>query len=300
MILHKLEETQNADVPERISRLFQWAESIGIKINPKLSYPAVFTPGYVGTKTLDHLNPCEHLVTVPNHAMINHKRSEIPELQTVFNNHPEYFCIPNRENEDHRMLAYILYEKSKHQASYWYDYLSSLPTSPETVTEWNEKELIELQDSDFVSDALIRKNWNTNKCKNLCKVFEIYPKTFTPDVLEYKIVYWCWLIMTTRCFGGGLPYPSLMPVADLFNHSTGPTNYYYGNDIDSPPDELSCDEEDHDNKIIDESDLTILSWEKLCTINFKDSKNTPEAQTKSEEIMEKARALDLASQASTL
>ena len=74
--------------------------------------------------------------------------------------------------------------------------------------------------------------------------------------------------MTTRFFGGGLPYPSLIPVADLFNHSNSPTVYYYGDKADSPPDCLSFSDEDNDDNIIDESDCIDIQYSTLFSINF--------------------------------
>ena len=50
------------------------------------------------------------------------------------------------------------------------------------------KELLELQDSEFVNDALIRKNWNSACQKDLLKVFCLYPEVFDAKVLNAKMI----------------------------------------------------------------------------------------------------------------
>jgi hypothetical protein len=48
--------------------------------------------------------------------------------------------------------------------------------------------LLELQDSEFVNDALIRKNWNSACQKDLLKVFCLYPEVFDAKVLNAKMI----------------------------------------------------------------------------------------------------------------
>ena len=268
MLIHKCEASEDIPPLANISSLYSWACSIGIKINPKLRYPTRFLPGYLGTQAVDSLSPHEVLITVPNSAMLTYHLSQCPDLEALYTDHPDFFSLPNREHEDYRMLSYLLLELSKGRRSFWHTYLKSLPSDPETITEWNEKELLELQDPDFVGDALVRRSWNIGCCKELTKIFLNYPGLFSPELVSLQKVHWCWLIMTTRCFGGGLPYTSLIPVADFFNHSNGPTNYYYGPEDDLSPDTEVQREIDSDDKLIDETDCVKLTNLKMWEIVF--------------------------------
>lgn len=294
MISYESEESEDVPPTPSTVALFLWAKSIGIKINPKLQYPVKFFPGYLGTKTVDFLESNEVLITVPNTAMLNSSSFVPAELEQLFIAHPDLFSIPSREHEDYRMLSYILFEYCKGMQSFWYYYLSSLPNDPETVTEWNEKELLELQDSNFVNDLLARKHWNVACCRELTRVFNLHLEVFRNYTVDFHLVYWCWLIMTTRCFGGGLPSPSLIPVADLFNHSNNLTNYYYANEDELAPIGALDEEIAHDDKFIDETDKVKLTHLKICQIlGIEDEKICGKAKELDSEKSEKRARIQM-------
>lgn len=292
MLVHYKEHADLSERSQTLEELQAWATSIGIVISPKIRYPHVFHPGYLGTVALEPLLPGEVLILAPNKSMLTSNLSNIPELQQMYNDHPEFFSIPDRDHEDYRMLSFLLYEISKGRESSWYYYFASLPKSIETITEWKEKELLELQDSDFVKDILIRKNWNSECCKELSTVYKKYPELIKKEFTEVEKVQWCWLVMTTRCFGGGLPYPSLIPVADFLNHSNGPTLYYYGEETNDPPDALDIGEVDADEKLIDDADCVEISFEQLHHTKFESGDFGEEILNKSDWILKKAKKLD--------
>lgn len=292
MIIHRCEENKDISPSTALANLFTWATTIGIVVSPKIKYPCEFSPGYLGTKVAQDINPEEVIITVPNSAMLSTKLSNPPELHGMFSEHPDMFSLPNREHEDYRMLSFLLWEMSKGPASFWNCYFQSLPEAPETITEWKEKELLELQDSDFANDAMIRKNWNMNCCKELSKIYKMYPLLFKDELSSPQKVHWCWLIMTTRCFGGGLPYSSLIPIADFINHSNGPTLYFYGSESDLVPDSIDLCEEDADDNLIDESDCIHLSYRKLQKINFASYEPTEDIKAKGQTLYDEGKTLD--------
>lgn len=267
MLIKSSEPNTCLEDSPKIQTLIQWARSQGAYISEKIHYPCTFPPGYSGTVALSDINPTELLISIPNSLLLSTKFSSPPELSDFFNENPEIFSLPNREHEDYRMLSFLLWEMSKND-SIWQVYFDSLPQYAETVSDWKEKELIELQDSDFVNDVMIRKNWNSQLTKELSCVFNKYPGLFKKEIVCAKNVLWCWVILTTRCFGGSLPYSSLIPFADFLNHSNGPTVYYYAKASDAAPDSINLSEEDLDEELLDESDCVKLSVRKLLKINF--------------------------------
>jgi len=64
-------------------------------------------------------------------------------------------------------------------------------------------------------------------------VVENYPDTFSPEYITEEFYTWCWLMITTRAFGN-LPYTSLIPMAELFNHGDVMTVYTYGKEDNIP------------------------------------------------------------------
>lgn len=267
MLIKPTEPNSIIEDSPKIQSLISWARSQGAYISEKIHYPCTFPPGYSGTVALSDLNPTELLISIPNSLLLSTKFSSPPELSEFFSQNPDLFSLPNREHEDYRMLAFLLWEMSKTESA-WQVYFESLPRYAETVADWKEKELVELQDSDFVNDVMIRKNWNFQLTKELSGVFCKYPELFKAEVVAVKNVLWCWVILTTRCFGGSLPYSALIPFADFLNHSNGPTVYYYAKASDPAPDSINLSEEDLDEELLDESDCVKLSVRKLLKINF--------------------------------
>ena len=277
MLIKPREPNSYIENSAKIGALISWARDQGVYISEKIHYPCIFQPGYPGTVALSDINPEELLISVPNSLLLSTKFSNPPELTTFFTENPDFFSLPCREHEDYRMLSYLLFEMSKKNSS-WQVYFDSLPQTVETIADWREMELVELQDSDFVNDALIRKNYNTQLTKDLSSVFCKYPLLFKPELVTPTKVLWGWIVMTTRCFGGSLPFPSLIPVADFLNHSNGPTVYYYAGRGDSAPDSINLSEEDLDEELLDESDCVKMSLRKLMKINFMQYEETEETK----------------------
>ena len=268
MLIKPKEKDSVIQTSATFNSLLDWGRSKGIFFSDKLHYPCSFPPGYSGTVALSDISPEELLISIPNSLIMSHKLTDDPALQQFYSENPEFFSLPRRENEDYRMMAFILLELSKGSASSWAEYFASWPSHVETIADWKEVELVQLQDSDFVNDAVIRKEWNYSVCKELAEIFGKYPELFLDQFANQVSLLWIWNIMTTRCFGGGLPYSSLIPLADFLNHSNGPTVYYYGKLADPAPDSASVNEEDLDDDLIDESDCIKLTMMKLHKINM--------------------------------
>ncbi|CAG9332668.1 unnamed protein product [Blepharisma stoltei] len=256
-----------------IELLFKWAEQVGIQINPKLQYPVKYPPGYFGMKTQLQIPPSETLITVPNNALLSTQIAKTPELSEIYESHPDLFLdSTSTTSVDYLMITYLLLEFSKGPSSYWYPYLNSLPKNPENLTDWKEIELIELQDSDVVTDVLDRQARYEIWIDTLISVLQKYPEKFGGTINVEK-VHWSWKIVSTRAFGKCIPYSSLIPVADLINHDNVLTNYYYGTDDDLPPDlalgfDIRDTDSDSDEDLYEDPEPILLNYQNLHKINF--------------------------------
>ena len=94
-----------------LEELFTNSESLGIKLNPKVAYPARFPPGYLGMRALADLFPYETILTASNSSMLSLKLVNSADLKQIYLEHPEEFAEGNG-GENNRLIVYILSELS--------------------------------------------------------------------------------------------------------------------------------------------------------------------------------------------
>ena len=288
------QENDKLPKEKETAKLFEWADSIGIWINPKLHYPTKFEPGCTGVSATEKINPWEPLVLVPYQGLLTCELTD-SSLESVFEENPDLFGSQHSESQDYKIIAYMLKELAKGSESFWDPYFKSLPSNPENLLDWSEKELLSLQDSDLVCDISIRqaKDYACNKA--LSVVLSKYPHHFEASQVSLKVINWCWRIVTTRAFGECVPHAALIPVADLLNHSNANTNYYYGNE--EPPDleyeNKQSGDEDEDDSLYEDPPTIILSAQKLFRINTSVySQLSPEEEAKLSQIQTEAKYID--------
>jgi hypothetical protein len=281
----------------KTSSFFAWASSLGIRISPKLSYPVRFPPGYLGFRALSLISPCEDLLWAPNSAMLTTKLMSIPQLEPIFAAHPSLFAPPDRAHEDNRMLVFLLFEQSKGEASMWQPYFSFLPQDVETIIDWNDDQLDELQDKEFEFDSKFRRERDFKGNTELGNVLRAYGEMFREELLGVENINWLWKILCTRSYGPCIPYSGLIPVADLFNHGNVSTNYFYAPPEESCPDSSNdsvvIDYEDTDDPLVESKKPLVLACMKLIRLSLPGYKSfTGEKSEKYNEILQQARAED--------
>lgn len=226
--------------------LFNFGKDLGMYINPKITYPVKFYPGYLGILAVEDIAPYETILTIPNDLMLSIKLSNTSELKRIFQDYPEDFAEGNG-GENYRFIVYILSEMSKGPNSKWYYYLNTLPTHIETLTDWDYNQLLELQD-DVLLEYIQDLKSNEAEGNTILKSILInYPDIINPEVLNK--INWVWRILCTRTYGKCLPYLSLIPIADFFNHDNVNTSYYYGRKDEPDGEILDTDDQDNDDEL---------------------------------------------------
>lgn len=231
---------------KEMEELFEYSRSLGVSMNPKLAYPTLFYPGYLGILATESISPNETLLTASKPSFLSINLANTFPLKQIFIDHPEDFAEGNG-GENNRFIAFILAELSKGPDSSWHTYLKNLPTDIEVLSDWSPEELTELQD-----EVLLQYNVNKNIQEFECNlaIQEIFKKY--PDIIKSEFVdkvEWAWKVICTRAFGRCLPLLSLIPVADYFNHANVLTNYFYGLVDEEDNREFEVSDEDHDSPL---------------------------------------------------
>jgi hypothetical protein len=295
MIVYQGETAETLEPDDLTRSMFTWAESIGVRLSPKLRYPVRFHPGYLGVQTLEAISPCEDLLFAPNQSMLSTKLMNPPELHALYSNHPEFFSLPDKSHEDYRMIAFMVFEQSKEEKSFWKSYLDFLPKDVETIIDWSDSDLKELQDEDFEYDSRFRRDRDVKGNQDLSEVLKNY-EIFNEKYLNLTNLNWVWKILCTRSYGRCVPFNSLIPLADLFNHSNVNTNYFYASQNEPCPDasseELKIDFEDTDDPLLDKEKPVVFSSLKLHRLAFASLNKDEDLNEKSKIILQQARLDD--------
>ena len=297
MIFYPREEGEVLDRDPETQALFQWAEFLGIKLNEKIMYPVRFSPGYLGVQTSGPLYPGESILSAPNQAMLSMKHMNHQSLQVVYTAHPELYSVPDKTHEDNRMLTFFLWELSKGTSSFWYPYFEFLPKDLETLVDWNKNDLIELQDPDLQYMVEYKKKNDFQNYKQIQSALKKYPDLFCEEDITIEKIHWVWKIICTRSYSGRIPYTTLIPIADLFNHSNVNMNYFYGADTDTSPDaeDLQLEEilKDDDDPMVEEEKTLQLSDLKLYRLSLGPTNSMNDQQLKiSNEVLNIAKTHD--------
>lgn len=277
--------------------LFKWAESLGIWLNPKLRYPVRFPAGYIGIQTTDVIEPGERILSAPNQAMLSTKFMNHPALDQLYKAYPGLFSIPDKAHEDNRFLTYFLWEYSKGSSSFWFPYFEYLPKDLETIVDWTDDELQMLQDPDLISHTKRKRSKDFSNYSSLRTAYLKYPNLFCDDDVSISRIHWAWKIICTRSYSGKIPYSTLIPIADLFNHNNVNTNYFYGTEQEESPDAddlvLEVSQNDDDDPINDPEKVVQLSNLKLYRLSLGPPGKFNEKQMiKNNEILKEAKTLD--------
>ena len=115
-------------IPSSVAAMLNWAEKKGIRW-PKIIYPVLFPPGYIGTMATETIYPNERIITAPNSSLMTSRLAFESQLNEVFLNHPNEF------SRSLQLMTYLLYEKSKGPSSEWHDFIGYLPEHPSNLED---------------------------------------------------------------------------------------------------------------------------------------------------------------------
>lgn len=283
---------------EDVQKMFDWAHRMGIKW-PKITYPVLFPPGYIGSMAIEDIYPGDAIVTSPNDALLTSRVAKESDLSSIFQENSFYYNEENAYCDDLMITSFLLYEKSKGPASKWHEFIGYQPKSPSNLQDWSQSELVELQDKDLIFDTVKSiENWK-NVWENWVQVMKKYPEKFTDELLSFKEFTWATRLIGTRTFGKFAPHLTFFPVGELLNHDNVESYYIYlgSEDVADSSKRYSgiINDEDHDGWIYEEIPAIELGNYSLSLLSyaFNDGKG-PEIF---EEIKAKAQDLDIKEEA---
>ncbi len=96
---------------------------------------------------------------------------------------------------------------------------------PHTILNWSEEEIRRTNDPHLYVYAKDLKQQYEELFEKFLKVVLTHSKHF-PEKLTYELFLEAYNVVTTRCFGWGLPATMIVPFADFLNH-TDDSVYHY-------------------------------------------------------------------------
>jgi hypothetical protein len=186
---------------------------------PKITYPDFFEGGLVGARVNAPIKHREAFLCVPYSAIISvDKCKRDASLEAFYNENPELFS-PNscRDWEQLVLTTFLMYQRQLGPDSYWAPYIDLMPD----VTFFCDNDIQVLEataDPYLVSEALSYKNDLDKQWQTLEQVLLKYPQLFNENSRQRRNFMSFYSQVCTRCFGWGLPYTSMIPMADNLNH----------------------------------------------------------------------------------
>lgn len=124
---------------ERIGRFMQWLRENGATF-PKIDFPRNDTPsGIRGAIAIEDIATNEHMLTIPYHVMM-----APPQILAHQVLGPILRQASDLLKGDFLMTVYLMHEMRLGEKSFYKPYIDILPI-PENVSEWTDRELLELQ-----------------------------------------------------------------------------------------------------------------------------------------------------------
>lgn len=117
-----------------LTSFFNWAYSRGIRW-PKIEYPVLFPPGYIGSRASDTIYPDEVIISAPNSALFTTETAKRSDLAEIINQCPELFDESNSYYDYMLLITYMLWEQNKGDTSEWVHFLRAQPKTPEVIQD---------------------------------------------------------------------------------------------------------------------------------------------------------------------
>lgn len=207
------------------TEFFHWCIKNGVRC-PKLSFPVYFGPqGIRGFLATEDINSYDDLLVVPSSLIISKTSCYCSaELGHIYSENYRLF----EDDEDAAVATYICYHRAiQKDKSFWWPYLRILPDI-DVLADWNDQELLALQDSYLVDLALERRAEYAVISTTFTSLLSLkYPDVFPRDKFTPEWFTWAYKQVTARGFGSRLPEVLMVPLADCFNHGNVATKYTF-------------------------------------------------------------------------
>jgi hypothetical protein len=174
-------------VPNGADELFlKWFEQHG-GTHPKVGYPVEIN-GMRSAVALEDISPGELTCTVPKELMISPVHCR--QSKTIGHVFRENYSLLRQD--DPSITLMLMHEKLKGDQSFWFPFLQMMP-HPETISEWTDTDLDELQDPALKRDARERYR---RLARSYARIFGVlcykYPDLFPSHKYTFKLYRWAW------------------------------------------------------------------------------------------------------------
>ncbi|CAD8069199.1 unnamed protein product [Paramecium primaurelia] len=225
------QKTQELCNQEKYIHFIKWCKENGALISDEVQYPSAFgAQGYTGISAKMNIAANKVIIAIPNKLIISHHKVLKSELSDMFKAHKPFFDDQITADAEFNCLAlYIFYHKLQGEKSFWYPYLNVV--EQHTMFEWRNRDLFNLQDQSLIDEFMYIQSEMDKSWYKFKGVMNKYPQYYGCLTEEHKdMFYWSNEFVMTRCFGWTLPSTSLVPMADMLNHSNiNPATYHLVN-----------------------------------------------------------------------
>lgn len=111
-----------------------------------------------------------------------------------------------------------MHHKQMGDESFWGPYIELMPDVT-FFCEHERKEIMLTMDPYLVAEAIAYREELQDEWIEVLEVISRYPKLFNQTTCQRKNFFSLYAQVCSRCFGWGLPFTSMIPMADNLNHS---------------------------------------------------------------------------------
>ena len=225
---------------------------------PCFTWPGLPHDGVRGVAASALIDAGDVMFKIPGSLLIDRRTCLASDIGSIFLDNPSLFS----SLDEVALSLFIAYETfCKGSSSFWWPFIQNLPRSPGatlfplfdhafdfgqlfdccicsrplccchstdvlagSTISWSDSELVFLQDSELAQStrALLSKIQKVFKAQIQPLQQQYRPKL---DGIDFTRFLWSYVCVGSRTFGRFLPYPSLVPFADMLNHVNVHTTY---------------------------------------------------------------------------
>ena len=225
-------------IKERSERFTNWCQQVGIRF-PKMGYPHFFENGLVGAVVTQPIDYRESFLYVPFTAMISvDKCLRDPAMFEFYEQNPQLFSKEHQDWEQLILACFLVRQKHLGEESFWAPYIESMP-DVHFFCEEPADVVLATMDPQLIIGAVEYRDELSEEWETIKPVLQKHVNLFGEELIERRQFLSFYAQVCTRCFGYGLPFTAMIPMADTLNHSDVNTT----NEVVSRSLHLSADEE---------------------------------------------------------
>ncbi|CAM9164316.1 unnamed protein product [Scytosiphon promiscuus] len=214
-------EGSNAEPAAMAEQQFlDWLRRHGAGID-SIDWPSSETgSGIRGAVAKQDIEGGEHMVVIPRDLMMSESHAKAdPQFGHVHRLHDRLL------GSDNGLAVYVMQEILKGDRSFYRPYLRVLPT-PRNLQNWDEEDLLPLQDRKLVRRTASRKRQlQALYQETIGFLSSNYPDLYAAERYTFELFAFAWSTVQARAFGKRLKSSALVPFADCLNHGNVQTKY---------------------------------------------------------------------------